>query len=209
MNLSDINKKIHRVMRIKKDIPEPAKAKKVLFIHIPKAAGTSISLELYGIQVSHSKISEYKEFDRKKPNIKTFTIVRNPIDRFISAYNFLKKGGMTEYDGYLRDKYFNNFNSINDFIEWIDFDFINSGKIIHFIPQHEFLYSKGVCKVGYIYKLETLDVSSMNLDLNLDLKFEQLNKNQSKKDCLITDHSKNKLERLYAEDMYLFGYPRG
>ncbi|MBC7005533.1 sulfotransferase family 2 domain-containing protein, partial [Photobacterium sp. BZF1] len=101
MNLDNLAKKLKGVVKnllsINRRIPAPAINKGILFIHIPKAAGSSISLELYGVQISHCKIEEYISCDRNRlSSIKKFSIVRNPIDRFISAYDFLCNGGMIE-----------------------------------------------------------------------------------------------------------------
>lgn len=69
--------------------------KKPVFIHIPKNAGTSMAMQLYGKRILHLKASEVKNFfDR---NISTpkryFAILRDPLRRFISAANFLASGG--------------------------------------------------------------------------------------------------------------------
>jgi len=63
----------------------------LIFIHIPKNAGTSIinSLEMY----PHGHYQTYTNFytmKRKHPTAKTFVIVRNPWDRMVSVYNYLK-----------------------------------------------------------------------------------------------------------------------
>jgi hypothetical protein len=40
------------------NLPEPFLRTRSLFIHIPKAAGTSIVMELYGCQVGHRTLRE-------------------------------------------------------------------------------------------------------------------------------------------------------
>jgi Sulfotransferase family len=66
----------------------------VLFIHIPKNAGISISLELYGTPLFHPTIRYYK---RVAPDIvrdmPSFAVWRDPVARFVSAYRFARSGG--------------------------------------------------------------------------------------------------------------------
>ena len=70
---------------------------KAIFIHIPKNAGTSIE-EYFGnesvrIQPSkHADIHEIKSrFKNSYNNYKKFTIIRNPYDKMVSWYFYLKK----------------------------------------------------------------------------------------------------------------------
>ena len=72
-----------------------------IFVHIPKTAGMSICQSLFGnLAGGHATLADYQiifakhEFD----NYFKFSFVRNPWDRVYSAYNFLKKGGATDFD---------------------------------------------------------------------------------------------------------------
>lgn len=67
------------------------------FIHIPKTAGTSISMSLVdngimsqctGKYPMHNTIQEIYDIDFTKPIV---TCIRNPYDRFYSLYNYLIK----------------------------------------------------------------------------------------------------------------------
>ena len=69
-----------------------------IFVHVPKCAGVSISRSLFGSLVgthiamkSFQLIYTEEEFARYFK----FAFVRNPWDRLVSAYRFLKRGGMT------------------------------------------------------------------------------------------------------------------
>ena len=64
---------------------------KVIFIHIPKNAGTSV-LEALGIQeFGHRKWFEYQyDYPNEWETYLKFAIVRNPFDRFVSNYEYAK-----------------------------------------------------------------------------------------------------------------------
>lgn len=66
----------------------------LLFIHVPKAGGTSISRHLYGRNLPHYTAEFYFEtFPRALQGVPSFAIVRDPVERAVSAYKFLKSGG--------------------------------------------------------------------------------------------------------------------
>ena len=68
---------------------------KAIFVHIPKAAGTSIALSIFGELPYHYKAIDYIVFFGRKTfnQYFKFAFVRNPWDRVYSAYTYLRKGG--------------------------------------------------------------------------------------------------------------------
>jgi len=85
---------------------------KAIFIHIPKNAGTSIEEyfgnESFRIQPSkHADVHEIKKkFKNSYNNYKKFTIIRNPYDKMVSWYFYLKRNLGENYN-------------IVEFNEWI------------------------------------------------------------------------------------------
>ena len=64
-----------------------------IFIHIPKAAGTSINKALYGRTLGHYSGAEIKKkFPGLYKKAFTFSVTRNPWDRVLSAYRFARVG---------------------------------------------------------------------------------------------------------------------
>ena len=85
---------------------------KTIFIHIPKNAGTSIE-EYFGngsVRIQPNKHADIHEIKRKFKNsynnYRKFTIIRNPYDKMVSWYFYLKRNLGENYD-------------VTEFNEWI------------------------------------------------------------------------------------------
>lgn len=66
----------------------------ILFIHVPKAGGTSISRCLYGRNLPHYAASFYRAvFPAETAGLPSFAVIRHPVERLLSGYAFLRSGG--------------------------------------------------------------------------------------------------------------------
>lgn len=64
---------------------------KLMFVHSAKTAGTSIA-NFFDVQVGHHSIMQYgTDLGQNFSSYRSFVIVRNPIDRFISAWNMIQE----------------------------------------------------------------------------------------------------------------------
>lgn len=67
----------------------------LLFVHVPRAAGTSISSALFGTRNTlHHSARYYKVVaPRFYQGAESFAVLRDPFERFISSYAFVRAGG--------------------------------------------------------------------------------------------------------------------
>jgi len=74
------------------------KENNIIFIHVPKTAGTSIQKKLFSRQFGgHSTISDYLNDDTKAADQFVFSVVRDPYERFYSFYcNHIVRKGRTD-----------------------------------------------------------------------------------------------------------------
>ncbi|EAK1250387.1 MULTISPECIES: sulfotransferase family 2 domain-containing protein [Campylobacter] len=138
---------------------------KCIFIHVPKVAGSSIERVIYQTDrwlVGHVKASDYVKFDKNKfESYFSFGFVRNPYDRMVSAYHYLRSGGGNKKDEKWAQDYLYKYKSFEDFIIDLKNDSICNQILsqMHFIPQYKFLcdINKNIL-VTYIGKFENLDI---------------------------------------------------
>jgi hypothetical protein len=66
----------------------------VLLVHIPRTAGTSLCSQLYGRNIPHLTVRTwYGLLGDAAEEVRKFSIVRDPVERLVSLYAFLKNGG--------------------------------------------------------------------------------------------------------------------
>ncbi|WP_107853134.1 sulfotransferase family 2 domain-containing protein [Oceanimonas marisflavi] len=186
----------------------------VFFLHIPKCAGVSINKALYGsLGVGHVTLEDalVSLGPIKFNNFFKFTIVRNPWDRLVSSYFFLKQGGFCEKDKFFFKKNLACFDSFKDFVvNWVNEDNILTWN--HFIPQSHFLSSdKKQLGLDYICFFENLD-SDLNY-LSSVVGISSLSSvkptNKAVRDCYLDYYDKETIEiveRVYKADIELLGY---
>jgi len=183
-----------------------------LFIHIPKCAGLAVSSALYGnYGAGHKSIAEYQQSlsHADFSNYFKFSIVRNPWDRFVSAFYFLKKGGMANQHDLLWQEKISSFSSPQELIN--DELMVDAVKnCIHFKPQKALLMDlRGKLGVDFIGCFESLaeDLTHIGaiLGKNVNLESKNSTKHPNYK-TLFDENSKNKLAKYYAEDIECFGY---
>ena len=80
-------------------IPHQCRGSGILFIHVPRCAGMSISARLYGGIRDHHAASYFRDVDPGFfTSAFTFAVVRDPILRAISAYKFVLNRGAADME---------------------------------------------------------------------------------------------------------------
>jgi chondroitin 4-sulfotransferase 11 len=199
-------------------IPSAFRRDNVIFVHVPKAAGSTINLGLFGYRIGHSSIGSFWQADPAfTEQAFKFSFVRHPYLRFVSAYRYLLKGGMSSRDAEYSQCYAQEFASLRSFAEASEqADFRKA--IIHLRPQWEFLSlpANAPYKVfmDYVGKTEFLNehinmlsalVSETIATRLTAVKETRLNATQYSGTEIDTDVFQ-KIRLIYQDDFELFGY---
>ena len=182
---------------------------KSIFIHIPKTAGISVKRALFGgVKRDHIKLKYFEAYDRAKfKSYFKFAVVRNPYDRLVSSYFYIKKN----QDGY--SKRLSSLHDFPSFVSALTSDQIRKSifKIPHFLPQVEFLKVRdGSIGVDFLGRFETLDsdFNSIIQRLGIQAELEHHNRTVHKSFQEYYDQATLAIvQKIYREDFELLGYP--
>jgi hypothetical protein len=187
---------------------------KCVYIHVPKAAGTSINLAIYGRTLGHySAIEIQSKFPKLFRDSFTFALVRNPWDRIYSAYKFARVGKTESMGVRNPEKYqVEEFNSFESFVvNWLKFKDVESLDFI-FQPQFKFVCDEnGNLMIDFVGKLEKLDEDMNFVKKKLNTHFNLSHSNKTYKlsnyqDAYKTQEMIDIVRDLYSKDIELFGY---
>jgi hypothetical protein len=185
-----------------------------IFVHIPKCAGISLVRSLFGdFDCGHTNLRRYQimfapaEFN----SYFKFTIVRNPYDRLVSAFLFLKGGGVNEKDKQWAEKNLSPYDTFDAFAR----EGLGRGNIrraLHFRPQSNFICARkhrpGLDFIGYYENLQA-DFAIISQRLGMNASLVESNRNVSReKDYrqYYTDASRKIVADFYADDLRILGY---
>src|SRR5690606_10226910 len=183
-----------------------------IFIHIPKAAGTSINIALgkksesgrlhlpwYVFQTANPK--KFREYFK-------FAFVRNPWDRAYSAYSYLRQGGNGKDDLVYKDMLL-SFKDFDDFI----INGLGEGKFRNiplFVPQIDVVLGfNQQLAVDFLGKFETLENDfkyvARKLKLNAALPRRNIT-NKHPEPIYKTNRAIEIISELYKQDIRIFDY---
>ncbi|NTS75356.1 sulfotransferase family 2 domain-containing protein [Catenovulum sp. SM1970] len=181
--------------------------KKVVFIHIPKNAGTSVKSLLNSVKdnIHFDVISTSNElsFDDWLASFK-FCIVRNPYDRAVSSYCYHVK---SDYKGDLYKRY-PNLKSMS-FYDYLMLRKNNREFLL--MPQVNFITRRDSdVGVNEILRLEQLqgDIKKLSKILGVELDLHHLNASPRTKDykTFYTQETFDLVSEIYQEDLSRFNY---
>lgn len=186
-----------------------------IFVHVPKTAGVSIARSLFGnLAASHAPLFLYLGLygHRRFDEMYKYAFVRNPWDRLISAFNYLKTGGMHTMDANWARLHLANFSDVNDFVERGLVN-RNISDWIHFREQAYFLIDPRTKNIGvdFVGRYENIEADfntvCQNLSVTADLK--RLNGTITGKawyQDALSRKSIGIISDLYRRDLHLLGY---
>ena len=187
--------------------------KKCIFIHIPKNAGTSVLRSLgYGGGRQHCSYQCYLMSDAEKfRKYYKFTIVRNPYDRLVSGYWYMKNGGNKKSDMQFKTVIDEEYPDFKSFV----FGFLNKDRIHEikiFNPQYIYLFDRfDILQVDYIARFESLADDFRVIEERLELRDRGLavvnpSNKGNYREYYTDDEVVRRVQYLYSKDFELLRY---
>lgn len=202
---------VNKTLSRKPVFPEVFNQFECIFIHVPKCAGSSVAMSIFGdTPTGHLPLYWYeKQFKEQYEEYFKFGFVRDPLHRALSAYRYLLKNPQP------RDRaaheLVSRYSRFDTFIDsWLHVD--NISRQIHFAPQHQFLQnSMGQIAVDFIGRQEHLeaDFSALCEQLGISAQLQHINRSPGlgyKTAALCSDASRRRIREVYARDYELFAY---
>lgn len=203
----------------------------LIFIHIPKTAGTSIESALGykghikgDLETWYGNVNNYEldhsTIDYLMQNCKyyhdeyfSFCVVRNPYERLVSEYNYCKR--------YI-SRFIKNVGTFKQFVHSLKdkFDFVlknevtNHYMVSHYLPQYKFTHINNECKMDMVLKFESLndDWSKLCAKIGKDIELLKVEKYSSSHSYNYLDYYDDELKEivyeLYKDDFLIFGYDK-
>lgn len=184
---------------------------KAIFIHIPKTAGTSVSVALGISNARHLSWREYYGTNSKKfHEFFKFAIVRNPWDRLVSAYHYLNHGGNSSADLLFKSEYLSQFKTFEDFVtNGLLIDEIKNW--VHFRPQIAFVAdNEHNLMIDNIFHYENVTNDINEIGRKLDIRIAALEKvnisNRGNYKKYYSSVTAELVANIYADDIKAFNY---
>jgi hypothetical protein len=201
-----------------KDYLEYFEKNKIIFIHLPKCAGTSIVRNFDIPNTGHITLERFIQLFGSLENFYIFTFVRNPITRFLSAFNYLSYGGRNEEDKNWKSKFNIDRHNYKNVLNIIEKNIVDGELPHHFKTQTYYLKEKQTKKfdrknINFIGKYENLDSDFKRLCKNIGREYKPLgseNITKLSQNNLLLSHLDTSdlllLKKIYYEDFINFYY---
>ncbi len=205
-----------------------------IFVHVPKCGGMSVGQQIFGTYAgNHMPIPSYQlifsaeEFDRYFK----FSFVRNPFDRLVSAYRYMRNGGPgasgspgehrceagTTLTERVKTQVVSEVAAYDDFehfvTEWLNRS--NTRLYEHFRPQHRFVCSPdGQLQLDFVGRFERLTDDFGQIAERIGTKPVLPHENRSSNGAvdyaqMFTPATRRIAEKIYEKDLRMFDYTFG
>ncbi len=200
----------------------PHDTQRLILIPVPKVSGNSLIFALYGADGTkilgqtpqHTPALVFKFFDPVRfSDYFKIAFVRNPWDRLVSAYAFMKAGGKHIVDGVWAQHYITTQRDFATFVKSLDSNRTFRASVLrspHFIPQAHFVCGEdGEVAVDFLGTFETMDEDFAKLrdilGLARDLPKANVGDHEDYRYYYDSD-SRRVVGEIYAKDVELFDY---
>ncbi len=191
--------------------------RQAIFIHVPKAAGSSIKTELYGKPLyGHRRIAEFFAYDpNKAARFFKFGFVRNPWDRLLSAHTFLMQGkGTNARDDRFAAEMLRPVGDFSDFVKALDVPRYRSAvlRYDHFRPQVDWICRPGQRDhaLDFLGRFERIETDMAELRAKIGLPAQPLPHARPSRHSPFRDaydtQTREIVAGIYAVDIALLGY---
>jgi hypothetical protein len=192
--------------------------KNCIFVHVPRAAGSSISEAVFGnLGGGHRTVKRYRAiFGRKFWSYYKFSFVRNPYTRLVSAYEYLKSGGHPAWPSNqtFRREVLEAYSGFSDFVlDWLRPD-RSEWPVPHFRPQVHFLKLDSRIPLDFVGCVEEIKDDFGVISKKIENEKNLPKKNETPGDKKPIDkyfekeEVRERVNEVYNEDFKKLGYSR-
>ena len=192
------------------------KRKGLIFLHVPKAAGTSVSQPLYGRFLGHYTAQQIFDFDPSLlQTIPSFGVVRNPWDRCVSAFRFARRPALDDnvtpsINAAVRDQ-LTHFESFDSFVhDWLSVHDVNALDYVFQEQSYFLMDGQNNQMVDFVGQVEGMDQVEawVNSKLSSPVSFQKLNVSGEGTDYRAWYNTETKalVNKIYGRDVSNFRY---
>ena len=182
-----------------------------IFVHIPKTAGSSITRALRAVggkkdhalcaKTKHETVESFVERvgHHEFTSRHSFTVIRDPLDRFVSHFRFLKTRGFRDVD---------HLYSLDEYAYAVESNDPIVCRPARVLPQHKFISLGKDIVVNSVIKYEELKVDTPSIFKELGIHLVDLpHRNVSSYPLEpASRYVREVVLKLYASDYEIFGY---
>lgn len=201
------------------------KKEKVVFVHIPKNGGSSMSFMLleqfekrrinaggmmllpadvkkqYLLDFKEKHQTLYRYYEKRNyDDWYKFCFIRNPWSKMVSEYKWINKNEKTKFSNFV-DQYESRFEKMHNPIEPSDY---------HYISQHQFVFVADVNKMNDCFRFEEYNSVIKHLNETRGWNLKPEHRKKSKKTEIVFDTKLiDKVARIFEKDIEYFGFEYG